>query len=291
MKNTSVRREGNIAHIQKPGKTYTVLYGFHIVSQNPKEIPENTQAIFLETGMFRWAADPVKSLYDLREHVQYKRLFERIEKERIPVIFGDPKYKQSDALLLLADNAFTAMGWMAGVKLLQSARRTLRGEEGDEGNKRNGVGKATLLTLAGAWMLLPFASSTVQLFSSITGVGLEQSAELKKLSHKLHPEAELLYLTLRNTVIAEKEDFLANVLDGRNTHMTTVLGAGHVGIEDSLQKSSEERIQYLRHLQPLLKKIAIPEYFYQIAKMEFTGKEWKVGEILEVPALKQLVTS
>jgi hypothetical protein len=103
---------------------------------------------------------------------------------------------------MMADNFFTAAEWMAGLRLLNQLTHT--------DNKQQKRNAATLVTygLVGAWLLLPFASTALRLFSSITGKGMEQSARLKKLSHKVHPEAELLYLSLRNAIIAEKAYYL-----------------------------------------------------------------------------------
>jgi hypothetical protein len=143
--------------------------------------------------------------------------------------------------------------------------------------------------LAGAWLLLPVVSNMTRLVSSITGEGMEQSARLKKLSHKLHPEAELLYLSLRNAVIAEKAYYLTQTY-GKNAHIAIVLGAGHVGIEDMLIKSHAERLDYLKKFQNLLHKIVLPEYLYSINRMGYNGKEWRMEKTEKVPALEALST-
>ena len=270
----------NITTIETGTGTYTILYGLHVVAQNPDEVPDRINGIILETGMHQWVKDPVKTIQKLKKHLQYKLLFERLEKEKISVLFADVKYKYNDFALILADNFFTAAEWIGGMRLINQMIRN------DNKPKRDFIASLTY-GLAGAWLLLPVVSNLTRLLSSITGEGTEQSARLKKLSHKLHPEAELLYLSLRNAVIAEKAYYLAQTY-GENAHITIVLGAGHVGIEDMLIKSHAERMNYMKKFQNLLPKIVTPEYFYSIMTMIYKGNEWRLEKIEKVPSLEAL---
>jgi hypothetical protein len=272
----------NITTIETDTGTYTILYGLHVVAQNPDEVPDRINGIILETGMHQWLKDPVKTIQRLKKHLQYKLLFDRLEKEKISVLFADLKYKYNDFALIMADNFFTAAEWIGGMRLISQMIRN------DNKPKRGFVASLTC-GLAGAWLLLPVVSNMTRLVSSITGEGMEQSAGLKKLSHKLHPEAELLYLSLRNAVIAEKAYHLAQTY-GKKAHIAIVLGAGHVGIEDMLIKSHGERLGYLKKFQNLLHNIVIPEYLYSIIRMGYNGKEWRVEKNKKVPALEALST-
>jgi hypothetical protein len=275
-------RNKNITTIETGTGTYTILYGLHVVPQNPDDVPDNITGIILETGIHQWLKDPVQTIQKLKNHPQYKLLFERLEKEKIPVLFADVKYKYNDFVLILADNVFTAAGWIGGTRLINQLIRN------DTKPPRRFV-TSLAYGLAGAWLLLPVISNMTRLVSAITGEGMEQSARLKKLSHKLHPEAELLYLSLRNAVIAEKAYYLAQTY-GKKAHIAIVLGAGHVGIEDMLIKSHVERLGYLRKFQNLLHKIVLPEYLYSIIRMGYNGKEWRMEKTEKVPALEALST-
>jgi hypothetical protein len=277
-----ITRNKNITTIETGIGTYTILYGLHVVAQNPDDVPENTTGIILETGIHPWLKDPVKTIQKLKNHLQYKLLFERLEKEQVPVLFADVKYKYNNFALLLADNLFSAAGWIGGKRLInQLIRHDAKPQRGFVTHLAYGV--------AGAWLLLPVVSNMTCLVSAITGEGMEQSARLKKLSHKLHPEAELLYLSLRNAVIAEKAYYLAQTC-GKKAHIAIVLGAGHVGIEDMLIKSHVERLGYLKKFQNLLHKIVLPEYLYAIIRMGYNGKEWRMEKTEKVPALEALST-
>lgn len=270
----------NVTTIETGTGTYTILYGLHVITQNPDEVPERITGIILETGIHQWLEDPVKTIQKLKKHLQYKLLCERLEKEKIPVFFADLKYKYNDFALIVADNFFTAAWWIGGMRLISQLLRH------DTKPKRGFVASLTY-GLAGAWLLLPVVSNMTRLVSAITGEGMEQSARLKKLSHKLHPEAELLYLSLRNAVIAEKAYHLAQMY-GKNAHIAIVLGAGHVGIEDMLIKSHAERMQYMKKFHKLLHKIALPEYLYSIIRMGYNGKKWSMEKTEKVPALEAL---
>jgi hypothetical protein len=273
-------RNKNITTIETGTGTYTILYGLHVIAQNPDEVPKRIDGIILETGIHQWLKDPVKTTQRLKNHLQYKLLFERLEKEKTSVLFADLKYKYNDFALILADNVFSAAGWIGGMRLInQMIRNDTKPQRGSISSLAYG--------LAGAWLLLPVVSNMTLLVSSITGEGMKLSTRLKKLSHKLHPEAELLYLSLRNAVIAEKAYYLAQMY-GKNAHIAIVLGAGHVGIEDMLIKSHAERLSYLKKFQNLLHKIVLPEYLYSIIRMGYDGKEWILEKTEKVSSLEAL---
>ena len=42
-----LEREENVVHIYKPEGTYTVIYGEHDTEQDPKDLPENLDGLFL----------------------------------------------------------------------------------------------------------------------------------------------------------------------------------------------------------------------------------------------------
>lgn len=258
---------------RKEGK-YTILYGMHIKSQDPADIPDDTDAVVLETGTADYLIDPIKKVNSLKDHVQYKELVKQLEQKKIPLIFLDVKYRFNDYALLMADNALASVEWMQGFKMMK--------------DKKGGKGERAVKIAAASWLLLPFAANMFRLFSTITGKGMSQSGKLKRLSHKLHPETDLLYLTLRNALIAEKEVFLAKEL-GNKPHIVTVLGAGHVGIEDMIAMDDRKRSLNIKSLLPLLKKVAKPEYLYTSVHFHFNGENWEVKEIVEMPELKKLL--
>jgi hypothetical protein len=178
----------NITTIETGTGTYTILYGLHIVAQNPDDVPENTTGIILETGIHQWLKDPVQTIQKLKKHPQYKLLFDRLEKEQISVLFADVKYKYNDFALILADNFFPAAEWIGGMRLINQLIR-------HAAKPQRGFITSLAYGLAGAWLLLPVVSNMTRLISSITGEGMEQSARLKncrinsirKLNFSIYP--------------------------------------------------------------------------------------------------------
>jgi hypothetical protein len=272
----NMKKQRPVTSIIRPEGTYSILYGIHIKSQDPTDIPADTDAVILETGMHKYLDNPVHSLETLKKHVQYKELFRHLEERRIPVLFVDLKYRFPDPVLLMADTAFSGIEWMAGINMLKSK------------NQKAKINKGARY-LVGAWLLLPFISNVLRLGSAFIGAGQKQTGELKKLSHRLHPEADFLYLTLRNAVIAEKEKYLMESF-GKKPHFVTVLGAGHVGIEDTISWNENKRQQFFNHFVQLIKKVAAKEYVYQSIEYRYNGKKWEVHKIHENPGLKALLS-
>lgn len=264
----------NVIQIKKPEGIYSILYGMHIRSQDPHDLPEDTGAVVLETGTFSYLKDPLKAVKDLKEHIQYKELFTYLEQKRIPLIFSDVKYKVNDFALLMVDNGATALQWVQGYKLLKS--------------KKKNPDIFSRLLISG-WLMLPFIANSLRLISVITNKGLKQTAALKKLSHKLHPEADFIYLTIRNALIAEKNTFIMNHIS-KKKHITTVIGGGHVGIEDMQSMDEEKRLANIKSLAPILKRIVNPEYVYKAVEYVYDGKEWQVKKIIEVPSLEHILS-
>jgi hypothetical protein len=56
----------NITTIETGTGTYTILYGLHVVAQNPDEVPDRINGIILETGIQQWLEDPVKTTQRLK---------------------------------------------------------------------------------------------------------------------------------------------------------------------------------------------------------------------------------
>ncbi len=94
---------------------------------------------------------------------------------------------------------------------------------------------------------------------------------------------------LRETITAHKEEWLMRNVEGTN-HLVTIIGYEHTGIEEQIKKSHEDRFNYLRRLNVIVKGISRQRRgIYSIPRFDFDGNEWKLKEVLEVPDLKELV--
>ena len=267
----------NVTRIDLPEATYSILYGMHIIEQNSDELPEDVDYLLLETGMHEYLKDPEYTINRLGNHVQYKALFRKAEKHQIPIVFADLKYRFNDFALLFLDNAASAAAWFAGTKLLKKTTLEVR-----KGNYKS----ALVTGLIGGWLVIPFAVNAIRLGSSFSRIGEKETNRLKRFSHKIHPETEILYLTLRNAVIAEKAKTLAKNHKGR-PHIAIVLGAGHVGIEDMLTVT-QKRMEKITRFGKLLQKLANPEYLYTTLISDKKGKSWNFTRII-TPNLESLI--
>ena len=267
-------QEGNRTTIRRNDGKYSILYGTHIKSQPTDNLPEKVDVVVLETGTTAYLANPLRAVESLKSHIQYKTFIQHLETKRIPLIFADTKFRFNDYVLLLADNALAGIEWMHGMKLLQR-------KEGKNMPK-------IVQTMLGAWLIFPSFANMVRMASCYTGIGMRQSGALKKLSHKLHPEVDFLYLTLRNAIIAEKEIFFMKEL-GNNSTIATVLGAGHVGIEDMLTMDDTDRLNNLKSIMPAIRQLMLPEYFYKAIQYVYNGSTWEVDKVFTVPTLRSLV--
>jgi len=215
--------------------------------------------------------------------IQYERLFPILETKRLPVYFADVHLvedKAADVENLLVAGEATLSAYL----LAKTAQETKHAPISRRDFLKLG-GKAALAT----WLSIPFMSDLGISASLEMREGRSASAEFKKASHRLHPEARLLIDTVRNIVIAHKEQRLMEYMKS-HPHLVTILGAAHVGIENDIQSSAEKRLAFLQTLKPILHKVYTPGTFYRAVRMDFDGKNWQVGDTFEFPELKALIT-
>lgn len=288
-----ILREGNVVHIRKrnPEGNYTIIYENHVQSVNPTQLPESLNGgLVLETP-WNWSENPLGYLYGYLQ--ERPKLFPPLEKNNIPIFFVDFPYSLDKWYLgnygttYLIDGSLVLTEGLIGAELLFRAAKRISGMKSEPISRRKFVENLGRIAL-GVFLLMPFVSLGGTLGSSFTKHGEGQVAEYAKLTDKVHLEAMFFSGALRNVTIAHKEEWLMN--EGASEgHLATIIGAGHVGIENWLEKSSQERLEFLSFFKPLIKRMVVPEPFYQIAWFEFKKDRWKVAEIFEVPELKALV--
>ncbi|TSC64196.1 MAG: hypothetical protein G01um101493_198 [Microgenomates group bacterium Gr01-1014_93] len=94
---------------------------------------------------------------------------------------------------------------------------------------------------------------------------------------------------LRETIIAHKQEWLMRSL-GNTPHLVTIIGEAHTGLEAHIQQSANERMRFLNRLRLPINIVMKDEgVVYKLARCDFDRGKWKVGEILEIPDLKELV--
>lgn len=272
-----LEREGNIVRLYKDGNVYTIIYTYHLKQESPEMIPKETTALFLEGYSMKPPEEGVFS-----SAFSYQKLQPSLEKKQIPIYLPDLGFSGlglsasfGSAMLLLVTEAF--IGFEMGRRILW-----------EKPISRRDFFKIGAGGLAALWLLAPLPIGVGTTIPLVLNKGVGRALELDKLSHQMHPELDFLGLALRNVVIAHKEEWVAGNLAKENQNLVTIIGAGHVGIEDAFLCSPEKRLQFLRRLRPLLKAAVIPETLYTMPKFTYEGNHWQ-KEIFEIPELKELI--
>jgi hypothetical protein len=94
--------------------------------------------------------------------------------------------------------------------------------------------KVAGLALSG-WLLSPFLSETAVVSSWLAGEGQELVGQIKSGNRTLHPEWSFTN-RVRETVIAHKVAWLMH-RSYNNGHISTIMGAGHMGMEQEFTKT------------------------------------------------------
>ncbi len=280
-----LERSGNVATIVKPEGTFTFIYNnAYFPKDYSDQLPSEIDGLVLETGVNPWMDDPLRYVHEHQANRGYFRLFRTIQEMKVPLVFADFWYKNKGFGTEYIPAVLEALGILGETKIGIDLLKKISREKKD----RRDILKIGARSIAAAWLVQPALSYFSALGANAIGEGEESTTELVKLSNKTHPEVFLLTTTLRNVVIAHKEEWLASK-KGNKPHFATIIGVGHAGIEDQIQYSPEERWEFLRRLKPLLQMLVRPEEFYRIGEFEYTDNMWKVNEVHEVPELKKLV--
>lgn len=276
--------------IIKPEGTYTIIYGSHEKIQNPQDLPDKFDGLFLETGggySNNWLRKP-NYMYFMQgnfhpqfgEIIQYKDLFPKLEKEKSPIYFADPIFNEAGFIygLTALVPGLAAKGILGGIMLNKVREKISR-----KTYSRRDIAKLGI----GAWLSSGLVGQLANLAAEQSGKGKAVSREISKSAEKLHPESHLLYVTFRNAVLSYKEEWLMHKL-GNNPHFATIIGAAHGGIEDQIQTSMDEKLKFLQAIGPLIRKFVNPETFYSIARFEYDDYGWAKAEVFEIPEFKAI---
>jgi len=283
---TLERDENGNAYIEKPEGKYVILYTAHHEQVELNELlPEETDGFFMETGPHDYTADPVEVFRCVPDRGY-------LEENNISVYLGDTNLNLSaiitDKAVVVGESILA--GSMIGSEISSEIKRHKDKKKEKEIDRRSFL-RIGAKGLAGAYLSMPLISTAGRIFSGFTGYGSSTTAEFKKLSQKLHPEEHIFLYTLRNVVMAHKQQHMMENMN--DSQMATLIGAAHTGIEDQIKHSPEERLEFLKALKKagILKKvIKDPETFYKVLQYDYDEEEgqWSYQET-EIPELKELL--
>jgi len=267
-------------------------YGVHGQEQSSEIISQETQAVTIETGLNDYTERPetLANAYRIAQEgeTQYQKLMRDTQRRGLPLLFSDATYKPGGEFVFTAEMLASTAETGLGLKTLQNVSKELT-ERYPRKYTRREVLKLMAGGIAGAYLATNSIPKILTYPLSLTERGTEKIREMTKQNERLHPLNYVFTHQVRNTIIAEKLCWL-----GENTGLEEValsIGAAHVGIENVLQTTSEERLAFLKSLKPFLKAFFENETLYKVAKLQ-TGpaNQWYLDRWYEVPKLKDLAS-
>lgn len=280
-----VERTGNISTVYKENGTYSFIYGGHGYSNDflskPADysyIPSGTDVLFFENAYNWLSGHNVSSLISYMRDSSFRHQeVNMAEKKELVSGFMDPAvHSEWNAVL-----DFTTSGLLVGTGAV------LLDKPVQEKVSRRKFLKM-LVSGLGVYFALPLVASAGVIASDSLKQGEKSTAEFFSLVGKIEPQFLFLVLGVRNTVVAHKLNWLMEQKGGK-LHFTHDFGALHLGVEDKLLQTPEERIAFLKKTKALWQPFFVKETFYSIATADFKDKQWKDSPVLEVPELKALV--
>jgi hypothetical protein len=287
----------NVVRVETPEGIFRIAYGIHIRPQNPEDV-KGVNAIMLETGTFNYN-NPQKAIecfYDIQKYgIQYENLIKEAARSHQPIYFADVDPTTLRNLL-----AIFLMGveGLVGIRLIQYLRNL--GEQVLEDKNSNKNSRRDFLKLLGGGVLSTYLiSPTVKVLIGLLGTLNEQTARRKvdrlliELDEKIHPELNIIILTLRNLVMAQKlititQDFRGEA--GQKPEIAAVVGGGHIGLEKALREREENRIKIIQQILSVPGISGLRNEIANIARFDYEPKEerWKLTNFYQDSFLLQL---
>jgi DNA polymerase IIIc chi subunit len=285
----------NVVIVETPEGIFRIAYGRHKVPQNPEDV-KGVDAIMLESGMLQYylnQEEAIKEFPLLYESVQYKNLIKEAAKAKQPIYLTDLDPRMENAILAFLLQTAEGMGaigldlwllYLLGLKVITKSKKITR--------------RDFLKLLAAAY----FGTELVESFTYPRKGNIEEGTLTRKinrslinLNEKIHPETNMVILTLRNLIMAQKLTTIAKELQqkiGKKPEIGIVVGARHIGIEDALKMSKEERMEIIKRILsiPALEKLR--EGIATIARFDYnqTTEQWELTEFYKDPNLLELET-
>jgi hypothetical protein len=251
----------NVSQVETEVGKFKIMYSLHNFVANPK-IVEGSDGIVLELlGETFDEAGMEKSADWIQEDrfSPYKEVVREAAEKHVPVFLTDLSLKTmkskefrgtygQDVFKEMVEKAFGAMGVFLSVNVLLSEKMSRR-----DFLKKGAMAVAAL----GAYASFPLSKDILgEAETSLRTKEIDETSVLRKgerlvdtAQYHTHPETRSLMVDARNDLFAQKSETIARSLGkslGRKPSIAIVIGAGHVGLERSLQKSGDDRLGFIR---------------------------------------------
>jgi hypothetical protein len=274
-----INRKEELVELEYEDYRHDVLYGTHITGENPEHVSEDLDGVFLEGAPY--VSRPKEAMNFLSSHPQYEPIMQEFEENDIPVYLTDIDTVPGVPMI---ETGMTGPSYILGRKFREEGLTSIGNAESLRENLKNS-GKLS----GGIWLELPLTNTISSGLTHILEKGEGTAAEFTKLKERLHPQSSFNTLKFRNKGTAQKQQSIIEEEDKEEPYYLSIWGAGHVGFEDELMTSDEERINDLRRTKPVWDTIADDEHLYKSIKFLYLDDEWQVSEVFYESDMEDLV--
>lgn len=245
-------------HVETPNAQYSVMYGLHVFEQSP-DFVDDVDAVLLEMMFSKddagylseWATEKLPSI------TQYRAIIKKAKELSKPVFItdyiGEPGRVVKESITSKALSALEAL--LGGHLLLNKG--LLSKEDIETTVPASSLTRREFLKQIGnagkyigaTYLLVPTLRTVVGLSDILSNVPIEVNRPLNKIVETIHPELDSKLLEGRNDLIAAKSETVAEILFDElkiKPRLGIVIGGAHTGIEDSLKKLPQERLDSIR---------------------------------------------
>lgn len=248
-------KPNNVVELSTENADYDIVYNIHLW-----EIPESKVLLSSDLIMLELPRVDKEVAQEQLERPDkgYVKIVEHAFKHEKPLFFIDVS-KQSDVMRRFGESILLrSFEAYFGVKLLLSRNKPLwkPGESTHSRLSRRKFLTKTAKTLAGIYLTSPILKTIVDL-PSVLNLGHPKEGSLLRKTERavykaeraLHPELKTMHLEGRNALMAQKAETISKTVwqkTGRRPRVALVIGGGHIGIEDSLRSTPDERLKEIK---------------------------------------------
>lgn len=261
-KKEAAEKEKNYAEVETENAKYKIAYGDH-TKKTSAEALEGADALILELisnyGSMEQAEDTFSFLNGTE---QYKDLIESAIEKKIPICVVDLSEDTLNSLSKAGSGSKETELGTHGKKLTYEAAGGLAlflslfsNIQAKEPMSRRNFLKSSFKMAAAAYLGAPLLETSL-LEKSADGKNINENAldrqttkTLGKINSTLHPELSTATIHGRNLLMAQKAEFLSEMLKQdleRKPQVAVVVGAAHYGIENDLEKPEAERMEKIK---------------------------------------------
>lgn len=269
-----IERDGDLAVIRTPTGTHQILYENHSNPADPNLFSRTPDGIFIEligrySDLSRGDINADVDTENLTETARYAQCHE------IPLFYGDISLTElGRKRMAFEDNLASAQVIVGTVNMLVVAAYLT-----EHGISSESALPLSFVTLGSLWA------------ASHLGRLVSDNPRIHKSLSVLHPGSNILTLHLRNAILAYKQMWLMDQIEG-NPNFGMIIGRAHAGIENNLKRPKKATLDFISRYRWLLARASRQEELYSILQIDYdaSSRQWDRTQLFTVPELEELFT-